>query len=572
MEPTHSQHDSSAATQTPTVWLRRHAHTLALWLIVALGAFLRFFLIGDKPIWLDEALTIAPAQLSLRGCWHWLVSLDAHPPLYYLLLHVWLRLFGDGPTATRSLSAVCSVATLPVFYAIVRRLLYVASEANEFRVRGFGGREPPASQRRPKSLRAPRMDRRVALLATFILAISCFHVRFGQEVRMYAFITLLVAINLYFLSRLLLDERPARSHWWGLAISEASVMLTHNTALLYPLTLNVGVLCVAVAHAASRTPVAASGEGGRAFLFRWIRFQTLALLLWLPWIIPLVRQSSALYQRHWIPFPTPRIVWRAIENFSFSSIPRDFPYLSFWISLYLLLALAGVIWLRRNRTAVALLLALFVTPLVTEVLISLKRPMFLDRTLIWTTLAYYMLMAAGILGLGAWLRRGAPWLSRAVPAGLLAVVIALSFFSLRHYYLDYKKEGWDAAARFLADKLQPGDVIVFNTILAQVPLEYYFRSYHKQVEMRGLPMDLDERPLPEPTMTASDIPYARRLLLGRRRVWLVYSHEAYTDPDRLVWRVLREQMRPGETRGFVGLKVVLFERKQDAGVSSPRAQ
>jgi len=148
-------------------------------------------------------------------------------------------------------------------------------------------------------------------------------------------------------------------------------------------------------------------------------------------------------------------------------------------------------------------------------------------------------------------------------------VVVLTFFALRHYYRDYKKEGWDAAAGFIAHRLEPGDVIVFNTILAQVPLEYYFRGYRKQVEMRGLPMDLDERPVPEPTMTASDVPYARRLLQGRRRVWLVYSHEAYTDPDRLVWRVLREQMRQGDTRGFVGLNVTLFLARGQTAAATP---
>jgi len=35
------------------------------------------------------------------------------------------------------------------------------AEVSEFRARGFGGREPPASQRRPNSLRAPRIDPQV---------------------------------------------------------------------------------------------------------------------------------------------------------------------------------------------------------------------------------------------------------------------------------------------------------------------------------------------------------------------------------------------------------------------------
>ena len=46
-----------------------------------------------------------------------------------------------------------------------------------------------------------------------------------------------------------------------------------------------------------------------------------------------------------------------------------------------------------------LLLSLVLTPFLGELLVSLRRPIFYDRTLIWTTLPYYMLMAVGIRGL-----------------------------------------------------------------------------------------------------------------------------------------------------------------------------
>jgi len=539
-------------SDTRASWLRRHSCSLALGLIVLLGGFLRFLLIGTKTIWLDEAVAIWEAHHGLRESWYWLTQVEFHPPVYFALLHVWQGICGDQPTATRALSAVCGTLTLPLFFGVARRLT----------------------------------DRPVALLATFFLAISPFHVRFAQEARMYALLALGVSVSLYLLSRILFDQEGRPRFWLGLALSETVVMLTHNMGLLFPLALNVGVLGAVAYQAktgrATSFPIADVWAFGR----RWVKYQALALLLWLPWLVPLVRQTHTLSQRYWLPFPSARIVWRAIENFNFSSIPRGFPYLSYWIALYLLLAFAGVISLRRQKATAILLLSLFLVPIAAEVLISLKRPMFLDRTLIGATLTYYLLIAAGIRGVGRGLwpasaleeqrpeGRGR-WVRGVLfgaQATLIAVVVALTCFALKHYYFDYKKEEWATAARFVARRLQPGDVVVFNTALGQAPFEYYFRDYHKQVEMRGLPVDLAERRVPEPTMTAEDIPDARRLLQDRARVWLVYSHESYTDPDRLVWRVLREQMRPGETRGFVGLKVVLFERKQDAGVSSTRAQ
>jgi mannosyltransferase len=549
MEPAQQEHSATVARES---WIRQHAFALGLWSIVALGAGLRFFLIGDKPIWLDEAVAIWEAQRGLRESWYWLTQVEFHPPAYFALLHLWQWLCGDLPAATRALSAVCGTLTLPLFFAFARRLT----------------------------------DRPVALLATFILAISPFHVRFAQEARMYALLSLGVSVGLYLLSRILFDQEHRARFWLGLALSEAAAMLTHNMGLLFPLALNVGMLGAVGYQASTGRPTSFPITNARAFSCRWVKYQALALGLWSPWLVPLVRQTSTLYQRYWLPFPSVRIVWRAIENFNFSSIPRGFPYLSFWIALYLVLALFGVINLRRSKATALLLLSLFLVPIAAEALISLKRPMFLDRTLIWVTLPYYLLIAAGIRGFGRGIWPGDATAGGQSPARgalvrraligaqvvLVAVVVALTCFALKHYYFDYKKEEWATAARFVARRTQPGDVVVFNTALGQAPFQYYFRDYHRQVEMRGLPVDLAERREPEPTMTVGDIPYARRLLQDRTRVWLVYSHESYTDPDRLVWRLLREQMRPGETRGFVGLKVTLFERKQDSGVSSPRVQ
>src|SRR6202042_3494010 len=39
---------------------------------------------------------------------------DGNPPLYYMLLHVWMSLFGSSETATHSLSLLFGLLTIPV--------------------------------------------------------------------------------------------------------------------------------------------------------------------------------------------------------------------------------------------------------------------------------------------------------------------------------------------------------------------------------------------------------------------------------------------------------------------------
>ena len=47
---------------------------------------------------------------------------------------------------------------------------------------------------------------------------------------------------------------------------------------------------------------------------------------------------------------------------------------------------------------------------------------------------------------------------------------------------------------------------------------------------------------------------------GRERVWLVYSHDWYTDPEQIIPHELRTLMQQTDQRQFVGLQVMEFEQ------------
>jgi len=136
------------------VWLQR-ATPFVLLAITALGGFLRLYQIGSKGLWLDEAFSVWLGWQPVGQMLSWLIRIDQHPPLYYLLLHVWMHL-GDDAATVRALSALCGTLTIPVIYLLGRRLA----------------------------------DEKVGLLAALILAVSPFHVRFAQETRMYTLLAL----------------------------------------------------------------------------------------------------------------------------------------------------------------------------------------------------------------------------------------------------------------------------------------------------------------------------------------------------------------------------------------------
>ncbi len=74
---------------TPT---SHRSYLAILWLvsITLLGLALRVWAIGAKGLWLDEAFSIWMARQPLGDLLGWIVRIDQHPPLYYVLLHCWL--------------------------------------------------------------------------------------------------------------------------------------------------------------------------------------------------------------------------------------------------------------------------------------------------------------------------------------------------------------------------------------------------------------------------------------------------------------------------------------------------
>lgn len=90
-------------------------------LLLLLAAVPRFAVLGHDSLWIDELFSVSWSQLDL----HFLLTdglrLETNPPVYYALLHGWMRLFGSSEFAVRAPSALASTLTVLPIYALGRR-------------------------------------------------------------------------------------------------------------------------------------------------------------------------------------------------------------------------------------------------------------------------------------------------------------------------------------------------------------------------------------------------------------------------------------------------------------------
>lgn len=543
-------------------------------IITLIGGALRLLLLAKNGLWLDETFSLWMASQRVGEMLHWLVRIDQHPPLYYLLLHCWIGYYGDTPYAVRLLSVLWGTATIPIIYLIGKRLAGVA----------------------------------LGLAAAVLLAFSLFNIYYAQEARMYTLLTFNAAVAIYALARLLTDPRaarpigaqlrdyrqarrraapvaPAPSHafsygdqtrarsgwlawlspqrwnfihtvatdltWVTLIVFSVATLLTHNTAVLFLVATNLFVLGLLLWQRIKQ-PGAQSALQAPA-LGNWVKAQLAILLLWSPWLVFFMKQASAVEQRFWISEPTWDAVLRVILAFLNPAAYLPAHYIRVIWTVYLLVLALGVLYFRKKFAPFLWLAALFAIPFLGELLVSLRRPIFSERTLIWTTIPLYLALAAGITQLRF----------RPLMILVLGALSAINLFSAADYYRFYQKEDWQTAAGYVANFAEKDDLLLFNSNFVVIPFNYYFRSYedryHIQVEKQGVPRDLFDDGILEPAMTADDIPALVAVLRGHDRVWLVYSHELYTDPLGLIPETLAAQKRLIRTREFYGGRVQLYE-------------
>jgi 4-amino-4-deoxy-L-arabinose transferase-like glycosyltransferase len=387
--------------------------------VVALGLALRLIQLGEWSFWQDEAVTVLLARKPVVDLIR-ITSQDVHPPLYYLVVKTFMFL-GQSEWVVRLPSALCSTMSVAVLYWIGCELF----------------------------------ERRTALVAAGLMAVSPLQLYYAQEARMYA---QLVFLSLFCVGCLVRALQTRSWLWWGL-LSAGAVLAVYTSYFAFPVLLVLFVYVLLVRRRA------------------WFRFMIamgIAALIFLPWVGVLLAQTRSVLDSYWMQASSFLEVFTTLASFFMGySLSLAWQALGLGSSLFIIFVLLNSVRYALKEKSLdveplVLVLLWAWMPMIGVYLLTPIRPIFQIRTVMTSAPAFYLLVAWGLTRAK---RTKLHWALFA-PTALTMLVAAWGFYANPIY----AKPNWREPARYVDERARPGDVVMHTSVGSFLPTMCYDHS------------------------------------------------------------------------------------------------
>jgi uncharacterized membrane protein len=411
---------------------------LPLTLILAIGIFFRFYHLGIPSLWLDEAFNYWVVNQSWPEMFK-AVAADNHPPLYYILLKLWVELFGSGEWALRALSGFLNTLTLVFLWAWAVRLT----------------------------------DRKTGLIAVLIYAVSSSVLLADMDVKNFALLVLLATAANWAYTKVLQEDSKLDLFLYFMLMTLA--LYTHYLALFLLLAQVLGAFFYYTKTAAKKILASALA----------------AVLLFLPWAPTLwvQLQQKVLYHSFKATFSSFTVLLDIFSAFNgWLTYELSSPGCELMVLLYLLIAAWGAYKLLKRRAAIPLWL--FAFSLVFLIVYFMKtRSLYELRYFTFLLPVYLIILASGVTapksGLAKILLLAAVLLPQILVLPQFKEVSNLVLCRFRNYNY-YWNGDWRSVAKLIEQRQKNGDVVLFEPQTLIYPFNYYYQGGKVPLKMPNL--------------------------------------------------------------------------------------
>ncbi|TYT24038.1 flippase-like domain-containing protein [Dictyoglomus thermophilum] len=393
-----------------------------LFIITIIGFLLRIFKITERSLWLDEAITAQVSQSGILGIILNRSQTGIHPPLYFILVYFWTRIFGDSELALRSLSMIFGVLSIPLLYKLVKKIF----------------------------------DETTALISSLIFALSPFLIYFSQEARMYPLFTFLALLSLNYTYDLS-NKEFSKKNLIKLLIINSLLLYIHFFSSLLIIAENIFFL---ICHRKNLKNIK-----------NWIIIQFITLFIFSPWLyVILTRNTPEVYQgaQKLSLFTIKVSFYQFFFGFARSFIERL--NLHYYLSIIFLgLIFLGLLPPYENKKGILLNILYFFLPFITLIIISsFGKSFYSSRYLSPFVPALFILMARGIKKF------------KYLPITTLIIIFIIGIYSVLNvsYFLHIAQlnRPWRDVVGYIHENSQEDHIVLISEHYYYRPFEYYNRG------------------------------------------------------------------------------------------------
>jgi len=379
--------------------------------------------------WRDEAFSVLLASKSLKDILLLTVK-DVHPPLYYFLLHFWIRLFGDAEYVTRTLSLIFHFLLVFSAFFLLKHLL---------------------------------KNWKVALLGALGILLNPFLIEYAFEVRAYSFFAfLIVTATLFYLKK----KHILASLFLALAI------FTHNFAIFFLIAFMAAWLYD-------------NKENLQKRLSQFALLFTLPILTFVGWLKFLWNQWVKVGEGFWIKPKTSSILVDTIRAFFRGS--KDYPSKGMLYNLTLALIFMGTsYWVVKmtsdkdkdfsKRSGLSLAFLFSIPFLIVYIISSFWVPIYHERFLLPILPLFIIWIVYSLFKLCK--------LNESLSYFIFAIAIAYVLFGIQsteEIMSKTTKPAINHGVRQVLSQAQSGDIIVPESNLNFLEVKYYVKKFREDI-------------------------------------------------------------------------------------------
>lgn len=476
-----------------------------IFFIVFISFVLRLISINQS-FWLDEGINVVFAKsLSYKNLILNYPLGDFHPPLFHIILKLFLQIFTATELSARMPSVIFGALTVYVIYLIGKKLY----------------------------------DIKTGLIAATLLATAPLHIYYSQEARMYVMAAFFTSLSVYFFISILNKDKII--YLIGFVLS-TTLMLYTDYVPYFMLPIYIIYLFLFRKNIPKST------------LYSFAPALLLILILICPWLYFIPKQlhvglTASALSPAWasvVGSSDLKALLITLVKFTIGriSIDNDLIYFITFVPIAIFTLVLFILHAFRLSPKRSFLLIWLFGPIIMAFILSFFIPVFSYFRLIFTLGAFYLIWASAINTIN---------LAKSIRV-LLIIALAINITSLTIYFLNtkFQREDWRGATHYVQLNSTSNTIVLFETTDSIAPFDFYNQS---KIKTFGA---LDNWS-PTTEQVASKL---NSITQGKEKIFLFQYLSPITDPQGLVFTQLtKEGFSNTSTKDFHGVGFVYEFKK-----------